>query len=132
MTRLCQQPLRAGSPRQRQGQHVEQRALDMLEAAGHRLLHRNFHCRFGEIDLITLHGQTLVFTEVRQRGSDSHGGAAHSVTPAKRRRLITTARHFLACHPDWLSRVIRFDVVTCDGRADTGRLTWLPAAFDTD
>ena len=59
--------LRAGSPTQQAGRLAEDAALTLLQAHGHELVARNFYCRRGEIDLITLHGQWLVFTEVRWR-----------------------------------------------------------------
>lgn len=125
-------PLRASSPRQQAGRQAEARALTLLETAGHRLIARNFHGRRGEIDLITLHGRLLVFTEVRQRSRNDHGSAAGTVTLAKQMRLIATARYFLACHPHLQSSVMRFDVIACDGSAADGRLDWLQAAFTLD
>lgn len=57
------------------------------------LLQRNYHCRFGEIDLIMEDGGTLVFVEVRLRGSAVFGGAAASITSFKQAKLLRTARH---------------------------------------
>lgn len=125
-------PLQAGSPRQRAGRQAEDRALALLLEAGHRLLARNFHGRRGEIDLITLQGCLLVFTEVRQRSKNHHGSAASTVTPAKQAKLVATARFFLACHPKLQSSVMRFDVIACEGSAEDGRLDWLQAAFTLD
>lgn len=125
-------PLRASSPRQQAGRLVEDRALALLLQAGHCLIARNFHGRRGEIDLITLHGRLLIFTEVRQRSTRGHGSAIDTVTPAKQMRLIATARYFLACHPQLQSSVMRFDVIACDGSAADGPLDWLQAAFTLD
>lgn len=125
-------PLRATSPRQQAGRQVEDRALDLLQRAGHYLITRNFRGRRGEIDLVTLHGRLLVFTEVRQRSGNDHGTAAGTVTPTKQARLIATARYFLACHPTLQSNVMRFDVIACDGSVEDGQLTWLQAAFTLD
>lgn len=91
---------------------------------GLRLRERNYRCRFGEIDLVLGHGETLVFVEVRQRRSLSHGGAAESIDARKRSRLLATARHYLsrlrslpAC---------RFDAVLVG--ADGG-VEWIQDAF---
>ena len=79
----------------------------------------------GEIDLVMRAPDgTLVFVEVRQRGSRSHGGAAASVGAVKQRRIIFAARHYLmrlAQQPP-----CRFDVVSVEG----GTVQWLQAAFD--
>lgn len=67
---------------------------------------------------------TLVFVEVRVRADASHGGAAASVTPAKQRKLIYAAQHYLLRHAS--PPPCRFDVVAIEGET----LTWLKAAFD--
>jgi len=60
----------------------------LLKAAGLRLIERNWRCRMGEIDLIAEESGTLVFAEVRMRQSGNYGGAAESVTAAKRARCL--------------------------------------------
>ncbi len=82
--------------------------------------------RAGEVDLI-MHDRdgTLVFVEVRARAGLSHGAAA-SVTPAKQRKLIYAAQHFLLRHAT--PPPCRFDVIAFDGDS----IAWLPAAFTTD
>ena len=113
----------------------EQRALLHLQAAGLRLVARNFKSPGrggGEVDLIMREPDgTLGFVEVRQRASAARGGAAASVGWAKQRRIIFAARHYLArlahCPP------CRFDVVALQG-AGTDRaephVHWIRAAFD--
>ena len=117
--------------RARTGQAGEDLALRTLQARGLRLLARNYRVargpsrRGGEIDLILLDRDgTLVFVEVRTRRGRSAGGAAASVSPAKRARLVYAAQTYLA----QLDRIppCRFDVVAVDG----GRVQWLKAAFD--
>ena len=60
------------------------------------LVARNFRSRRGEIDVIARDGETLVFVEVRLRRNAAFGGAAASITPAKRVRLIAAAHAYLA------------------------------------
>ena len=38
-----------------------------LEARGLRIIDRNYHVRYGEIDLIAEEGDTLVFVEIKAR-----------------------------------------------------------------
>ena len=117
--------------RARTGRDGEDLALRALEARGLKLLERNYRVargpsrRGGEIDLILRDRDgTLVFVEVRSRQRGSAGGAAASVSPSKRARLVYAAQSYLAR----LERVppCRFDVVAVDG----GRVQWLKAAFD--
>lgn len=121
------------SARQR-GDAAEDRALAFLQARGLRLLRRNFHTPGrggGEIDLVMQAADgTVVFVEVRQRRSRSHGGAAATVGGVKQRRLIFAARHYLSR----LSRMppCRFDVVAVQGEGDDGQIEWIEGAFTAD
>ncbi|MDR3323332.1 MAG: YraN family protein [Zoogloeaceae bacterium] len=110
------------------GARAEALAADYLQKQGLRVLARNFRVRGGEIDLIARDGQTTVFVEVRLRRSAYFGGAAASITPAKRQRLILAARHWLAAHGD---RVCRFDCVLLDATRMEA-IQWLQNAFDAD
>lgn len=110
------------------GDAAEDAALDHLQRAGLVLVTRNYRTPGrggGEIDLIMRDPRdgTLVFVEVRQRSTASHGGAGASVTAAKQRRIVFAARHFLnglrALPP------CRFDVVLVEEK-----ISWLQGAFD--
>jgi putative endonuclease len=110
------------------GDAAEDAALGHLQAAGLRLVARNYRTPGrggGEIDLIMRDARdgTLVFVEVRRRATAAHGGAAGSITGAKRRRIVFAARHYLsrlrALPP------CRFDVVLVEERIE-----WIRGAFD--
>ena len=109
------------------GDAAEDAALAHLQAAGLKLLERNYRTPGrggGEIDLIMRDkDETLVFIEVRQRSGALHGGAAASIGASKRKRIVFAARFYLmrltkppAC---------RFDVVLLEAQ-----IIWLKAAFD--
>jgi putative endonuclease len=104
------------------GARAEDLCAELLRASGLRILERNWRCRHGEIDLIAVERGVLVFAEVRMRAHGSFGGAAESVTRAKRERLLATARLYLARKPE---ASCRFDVFLVDG----GRIEWLRDAF---
>lgn len=87
------------------------------------LVERNFRCKGGEIDLIMQQGDVLVFIEVRLRADRSHGGAAASVTPAKQRKLILAAQHYLQRYR--MQPACRFDVIAIDG----GEIDWIANAI---
>lgn len=69
------------------GERYEREAEALLKANGLTLVERNWHCRFGEIDLIMRDGAMLVFVEVRQRNSVRFGGAAASIGADKQARI---------------------------------------------
>lgn len=92
-------PLVMSSPKQRQGSYFEQQASQFLQGHGLIFIAKNWQQpKVGEIDLVMLEvGQawsTLVFIEVRQRRRSSFGNAALSVTKAKQRKIINTAKYF--------------------------------------
>ncbi|XLZ68838.1 YraN family protein [Massilia sp. SR12] len=105
------------------GHGGEERALAYLQQQGLTLVERNFLCKVGELDLIMRDGPSLVFVEVRERNNPRYGGAAASITPAKRRRIVRAAQFYLLrCKP---SPPCRIDIVAIDG----GRINWLRNAI---
>ena len=71
----------------KQGAAAEDAALAFLQAKGCSLLARNWHCAYGEIDLIVKNGGTIVFVEVKYRKNRGFGGAAYSISPSKLLKL---------------------------------------------
>src|SRR3954470_16640379 len=96
----------------REGARAEDLCAELLRAAGLKLVDRNWRCRLGEIDLIAEENGTLVFVEVRMRGPGLFGGAAESVTTAKRARIIAAALLSPTRPPE---AACRFDVFLVDG-----------------
>lgn len=108
------------------GRNAEEAAAAYLQKQGLKLLERNYHCRFGEIDLVMRDRDTIVFVEVRARRSSAYGGAAASITAAKREKLIAAARHYLSGRAS--VPACRFDAVLIEG--EPARIEWLRSAFD--
>lgn len=110
-----------------QGMLAEDQALAHLRKAGLKLVTRNYRTPGrggGEIDLIMRdRDATLVFVEVRSRGSADFGGAGASIGATKQRRIVLAARHYLAALP--AHPPCRFDVVLIEPE-----LVWLRGAFD--
>lgn len=111
------------------GRAAEALAREHLQRQGLRLLTQNWRCRGGELDLIMLDGDTLVFVEVRYRSHAAWGGALESIDARKRQRLILAAEQFLQRESRWRDRPCRFDVVALgpDGAAPN----WLRNAFES-
>jgi len=108
------------------GAQAELLAADYLQRRGLQLVETNYRCRFGEIDLICRDRDTLVFVEVRLRGTEAFGGAGASITARKQHKLVLAARHYLqqlrtlpAC---------RFDVVLLRSLQDKD-IEWIRNAF---
>lgn len=113
------------------GDHFEDQALRWLREQGWRPIQRNARFRGGEIDLIALDGEQLVFIEVRARSNHRFPGAAASVDRRKQQRLLRAAAAFLQRHPQWAAYPCRFDVIAFEPRqsAAPAQPTWIRAAF---
>ncbi|MBU3720348.1 MAG: YraN family protein [Burkholderiaceae bacterium] len=111
--------------RQRQGQAAETAALEAMRRQGMRLIARNVRYRIGELDLIMLDQDMLVFIEVRFRRPSRFGSAATSVNGAKQRRLIRAAYCWMRQYSDGAIPSCRFDIVAIDGP----RIEWIKNAF---
>lgn len=112
----------------RRGRAAEARAARILATAGFELLAQNYRCPMGELDLVARRGALLVIAEVRQRAGSDFGGAAASITAAKRRRIVRAARHLLRRRPALSRLAVRFDALLIDGAE--GPVEWIEAAFD--
>lgn len=96
------------------GRRGEAQAEKFLKKAGLKIIARNVHVGYDELDLIAQQGETLVFVEVKTRSSEAFGRPAAAVNRAKRKKLSRAAIHFLKkrkLRPPY----IRFDIVEVIG-----------------
>ena len=109
------------------GLEAEKLAATFLAERGLKLVMQNYHCRYGEIDLIMKEGKTLVFIEVRLRTNAQFGDAGSSITPQKQKKLIFTAQHYLQQH---IESACRFDAILMN-KANLDGIEWVRNAFET-
>ena len=112
----------------RRGDAGEDLACGHLRSRGMKILARNYRSRSGEIDIVADDGGTLVFVEVKERSSESHGSAVEAVTPAKRRKVVRAARAYAAAH-GLSDSLVRFDVLAIDWGPDGPRVRHDAGAF---
>ncbi|MCS7046787.1 MAG: YraN family protein [Gemmataceae bacterium] len=93
------------------GFRCERVAARYLTSLGYRIVRRNYRCAFGELDLIALDRDTIVFVEVRSSESMAVDRVAASVDFRKQRRLCRIATYFLK-QRRLLNHAARFDVIT--------------------
>lgn len=87
----------------------------------------NIASNLGEIDVLMMHGETLVFVEVKMRKTASFGGALAAITPSKLKRLRQAIALYLQQNPQHAQRDCRIDAVChpgCGG-ARRDRIQWL-------
>lgn len=81
------------------GKLGEQKAVKYLQKQGYKVLERNFHSRFGEIDIIVDKQDSLIFVEVKTRWSKKYGLPEEAVTPRKISSIIKTGQYYKILHP---------------------------------
>ena len=92
------------------GKSGEELAANYLQKKGYKILFRNYHSQFGEIDIIALDKDTLVFIEVKTRSSNFEA-AFSSVSFSKQQKLTKTALDFLSKNYEYEDFLTRFDVI---------------------
>jgi len=100
-------------PRRARGAAGEQAATEMLAALGYEILERNFRTRYGELDVIAIDDETLVFCEVRTRvGRGAIAAALESIGPSKRMQLRKMAAEwFRLGESERPTKRTRFDAI---------------------
>lgn len=116
-------------PHLNRGADAEKAARHYLESRGLRMLEQNYRCPAGELDMVMLDQQELVFVEVRYRNSEQFGGAAPSVNAHKQRKLRCAGEDFLQHHPRLPFNGCRFDVMAISGDAPGYHIDWISDAF---
>ena len=90
------------------GDFGESVACDYLKKLGYVIVDRNFHSRYGEIDIIVLDEHCTVFVEVKTRKNALYGNASEFVDYRKRQKLILCAKYYMRGN---INEEVRFDVV---------------------
>lgn len=112
------------------GQNTEALAEGYLLKQGLSSFAKNFHSRFGEIDLIMQEQNTWVFVEVKYRKNDNFGGPLAAVSISKQKKIKQCAAFFLQQQQlNEYNTPIRFDVIGLLGQTEQPQITWLKNAF---
>ena len=84
--------------RQQRGQNAEALAAGFLQKRGYQIVATNWHCPYGELDIVARQGETVVFVEVRARSYGGKATAFESIGPRKQARLRGAAQCYLTAH----------------------------------
>ena len=95
------------------GRWGERRVARHYEAAGYVVLDQNWQVRGGELDLVMMRGDEIVFCEVKTRSSDRFGSGFEAVDERKQRFVRRAAMSWLDAN-DRRGR-LRYDVATVTG-----------------
>lgn len=81
-----------------------------LSNSGYKVIERNFRCRAGEIDIIAIQDDTVVFIEVKTRSGGNYGSPSEAVSKSKQMKIIKTALFYMQ-KKKLLDNMCRFDVM---------------------
>ena len=107
------------------GKVYEEQAACYLRERGFTLLEKNFRCRQGEVDLIGLHEDCLVFVEVKYRSSFLAGRPEEAVDSQKQSRICIASDYYRLTHQTKERCQLRYDVVAICGK----EIQWYQNAF---
>ncbi|MHB0998256.1 MAG: YraN family protein [Armatimonadota bacterium] len=99
-----------GTNRSALGARGEDRAVRYLESLGYSIIERNYHCKYGEIDIVARDGSDLVLAEVKTRRGDSFGAPSEAVDIRKQKKLILAGQSYMIDR-DLGEIDCRFDVI---------------------
>ena len=94
----------------------EDKACEYLKSNGYIILQRNYHTRYGEIDIIASKGDTVIFCEVKTRKSSFFAQASEYVDFRKQKKIIITSRFYLG---KTCTQSARYDVIEVYYRLDS-------------
>lgn len=92
------------------GAFGEQLAEKYLIGKNYYILARNYHSRFGEIDLIASDGQSIVFVEVKTRTQHQFGTPLEAITRHKLSKIVKTSQFYLS-QRNLHNQPYRFDAI---------------------
>lgn len=105
------------------GTFYESAVVEYLKQQGINIIEKNFRTRRGEIDLIGEDKDTIIFFEVKYRKNSSFGSPLAAIDIRKQRRIIGTAKYYLAYRPT--DKYVRFDAIGITGYD----IEWIKNAF---
>lgn len=114
------------------GKKGENYVSEYLKEKGFKIIYRNYHSRYGEIDIICEDEKYIVFVEVKVRKRNSLVKGLEEVSKSKRIKIVKTALIYLMNNN--CEKQPRFDVaeLTTETKEDDLILNYLENAFDTE
>ncbi len=92
------------------GKTGEEIATQYLIKNGYKLLVKNFRCRQGEIDIIALDKNEIVFIEVKTRKNANYGHPIDAVDKRKQKHILNASKYYIYINK-LENRDMRFDVI---------------------
>lgn len=97
------------------GDRAEDLVATELESRGHIIVARNWRTRWCEIDIISMQGNTIFFTEVKYRKNNDFGGGVAAITAKKQRQMRFAAEFFISKNQQFSQRDLKLLAVDVSG-----------------
>ena len=95
---------------------------ELLKAQGWQILATQWHCRFGELDIVACDRRWLIFIEVKTRSVNNWDlNGALAITKSKQRKIYLAALKFLELNPHLANLSCRFDVALVVNQLNTSQ-----------
>ncbi len=119
----------SGSNNIEKGKKGEDMAAACLRKEGYKIVERNYRCLYGEIDIIAMDAEDIVFIEVKSRKSDNFGSPEDAVGIIKQRKISKVALNYLQ-EKKLTDHNARFDIVAIRLLPQGNRVEIIKDAFD--
>ncbi len=96
------------------GQSGEMQAMDYLISQGFEILEQNYRYGRGEIDIIALKENLVVFVEVKKRKNNDYGNPEEFVSKNQQSLIMEGADDYI--HAINWTKNIRFDIIAITGK----------------
>ena len=96
------------------GNAGENKAAEYLEEHGFTIISRNFRTKGGEIDIIALKDDVVVFVEVKSLPNGTPELLQTELNSRKLQRIVKSSKCFLLKHRQYSNSYIRYDVIVID------------------
>jgi len=107
------------------GKIGEELAANSLKDAGMEIIKRNYRSKYGEVDIIAIDGEAVVFAEVKAWSVFGMENLQYGIDSKKQQKIIKTAKYFLYENRKYSNMAIRFDVIF----VKENQVTHLASAF---
>ncbi len=113
------------------GQEAETLATNYLIEHGLGIIEKNFHSRFGEIDIIAEDkNKVLAFIEVRYRQNTTYMDVVETIDHNKCRKIIKTSQYYLSQHHAYRQHQYRYDFIgIVNNSKQQPVIEWIKNAF---
>lgn len=109
------------------GTKYEEIAANYLKEQGYKIIERNYHNKYGELDILAEKNFTLIVVEVKFRSNDLFGDPSEAVDRRKQYRICRTTQFYYMEHGYELDYPCRYDIIAIYG---DGTIKHIENAFE--